>query len=202
MTGRKKFVNISKLSSDEICALLEAVDSDCEEDIDTVLNDSDTEFRAEDEDINWVSDDQQKNNESFSLKPEANIHDTPRPTCSNESVKTHSEWSWRKKETPVKRNACNLSSTVYLDVNKNSSPYEIFTKVLDWHALKALVADQTNLYAQQNGRQFVTNEEEINAFIGVNFIMAVNKLPCISDYWSTSSMTGNEAIKHAMTRDR
>lgn len=195
-TARKKYVNISKMSSDEICALLETVDSECEEDIDNVLNDSDTEFKAED---NLVSDDQPKD-DSFCLIPDANVHEMP--TCSNASIEKSFEWTWRKKETPVKRNTCNLSGTVLLDVNENSTPYDVYIKTLDWASLKTLIADQTNLYAQQNGREFVTNEEEINAFIGINFIMAINKLPCISDYWSTNAMTGNESIKQAMTRER
>ena len=47
---RKKYINISKSSSEEIYAMLDEVESDLEEDTDQLVNDSDTEFVA-DEDL-------------------------------------------------------------------------------------------------------------------------------------------------------
>ena len=49
--GRKKYVNIEKLCSGYIFALLDSTESDEEGDIENIMNDSDTEFVAEDE---WV----------------------------------------------------------------------------------------------------------------------------------------------------
>ena len=39
---RKKYINISKSSSEEIYAMLDEVENDLEEDIDQLVNDSDT----------------------------------------------------------------------------------------------------------------------------------------------------------------
>ena len=39
---RKKYINISKSSSEEIYAVLDKIESDLEEDIDQLVNDSDT----------------------------------------------------------------------------------------------------------------------------------------------------------------
>ena len=46
---RKKYVNIDKLSSGEIYALLDSIDSADEGEVDSLMNDSDTEFVLEDE---------------------------------------------------------------------------------------------------------------------------------------------------------
>ena len=43
---RKKYISISKSSSEEIYAMLDEVESDLDKDIDQLVNDSDTEFVA------------------------------------------------------------------------------------------------------------------------------------------------------------
>ena len=52
-----------------------------------------------------------------------------------------------------------------------------------------------NLYAQQNGKQIVTDKEEMKAFLGTNYVMGINKLPMIADYWRVDEYIGNEGIK-------
>ena len=49
--ARKKYVNIERLSSGDIFALLDSIESDDEGDIENIMNDSDTEFVAEDESV-------------------------------------------------------------------------------------------------------------------------------------------------------
>lgn len=50
-TNRKKrYYDVTQMSSGSIYALLDAVDSDNEEDIENLMNDSDTEFNADDTD--------------------------------------------------------------------------------------------------------------------------------------------------------
>jgi len=61
---------------------------------------------------------------------------------------------------------------------------------------------ESNLYAQQSGRNFLTNSEEIKAFIGINFFMALNPLPNISMYWDCNEFIGNLGIQNIMTRNR
>ena len=42
----------------------------------------------------------------------------------------------------------------------------------------------------------------MEAFLGINLIMGINKLPSLEDYWSTDKCTGNEKIQNIMTRAR
>ena len=49
--ARKKYVNIERLSSGDISALLDSNGSDDEKDIENIMNHSDTEFAAEDESL-------------------------------------------------------------------------------------------------------------------------------------------------------
>ena len=42
----------------------------------------------------------------------------------------------------------------------------------------------------------------MKAFIGVNYIMAVNKLPNISMYWNYEHFIGNTGIQNVFTRTR
>ena len=69
---RKKYVRIDRNTrSEEIFALLDEVNSDQEEDIDNLMNDSDTEFIVDENLDNDIDSD----DEPLSvLTPEANIH--------------------------------------------------------------------------------------------------------------------------------
>ena len=49
--ARKKYINIKRLSSGDIFALLDSIKSDDEGDIGNILNDSDTKFVAEDQSV-------------------------------------------------------------------------------------------------------------------------------------------------------
>ena len=49
--ARKKYVNIEWLSSGDNFAMLDSIESDDEGDIKNIMNDSDTEFVAEDESV-------------------------------------------------------------------------------------------------------------------------------------------------------
>ena len=42
----------------------------------------------------------------------------------------------------------------------------------------------------------------MKAFLGINFIMGINKLPSLEDCWSTDKCIKNEKIQNAMTRTR
>ena len=70
---RKKYINIGKSSCEEIYAMLDEFESDLEEDIDQLVNNSDTEFVA-DEDLPECPPQSSNNN---ILTSEANIHILP-----------------------------------------------------------------------------------------------------------------------------
>ena len=54
----------------------------------------------------------------------------------------------------------------------------------------------------KNGREFKISEEELCAFLGVNILMGINKLPTIKSYWSVDEGLGNPLIQKAMARGR
>ena len=64
------------------------------------------------------------------------------------------------------------------------------------------IVAQTNLYSSQNGRNFVTNDAEMKAFLGMNSIMSFNKLPLIEHCWSTDNYIGNQGLGDVMTKSR
>ena len=42
----------------------------------------------------------------------------------------------------------------------------------------------------------------MKAFLGINFIMGINKLPSLEDYWRTDKCIRNKKIQNVMTRTR
>ena len=67
--------------------------------------------------------------------------------------------------------------------------------------LLELIVEQSNLYAHQNGRNFTVTKEELKAFLGINFVMAINKLPTIAEYWRVDNLIGNDGIQNTMIRN-
>ena len=65
-----------------------------------------------------------------------------------------------------------------------------------------IIVTKTNRYATHKGCNFETTEDEMKAFLGINFIMDINKLPSLEDYLSTDKCIGNEKIQNVMTRAR
>ena len=53
-------------------------------------------------------------------------------------------------------------------------PLKYFTEI---NELLEIIVTETNRYATQKGRNFETTEGKMKAFLGVNFIMGINKLP-------------------------
>lgn len=58
------------------------------------------------------------------------------------------------------------------------------------------IVSETNIYVVQKGRIFLTNHDELKAFL------EINKLPSASNYWKVDHYIGNDGIKNAMTRQR
>ena len=65
-----------------------------------------------------------------------------------------------------------------------------------------MIVSPSSLFAQQNGRNFIANHEEIKAFIGVNYLMAINQLSHIIMYWNCDHFTGHVEIQNIFTRTR
>ena len=68
--------------------------------------------------------------------------------------------------------------------------------------LLELIFEQSNLYAHHNERKVTVTKEEVKEFIEINFIMAINKLPTIDEYWRVDNLIGNDDIQNKMIRNR
>ena len=69
----------------------------------------------------------------------------------------------------------------------------------DWPPRAARIDSWTiNLYAHQNGRNFTVTKDELKAFLGINFVMARNKLPRIAEYWRVDDVISNDSIQNTM----
>ena len=68
---------------------------------------------------------------------------------------------------------------VNIDV-EDPSPMQVFTKMVGLEGLLSLM--KTESRDEQNGRMFQTTLEELCAFLGINILMGIHKLPKMRDY--------------------
>ena len=97
---------------------------------------------------------------------------------------------------------CTLEAEVLVDLCHGSTPFDIFQTVTGMNELLEIVVTETNRYATQKGRNFETTEDEMRAFLGINFVTGISKLPSLEDYWSTDKCIRNEKIQNVMARTR
>ena len=57
-----------------------------------------------------------------------------------------------------------------------------------------MIGEESNLYADQNERNFTFTKEELKASLGINFFMEINKLPTIAEYWRVDNLIGDDGI--------
>lgn len=71
-----------------------------------------------------------------------------------------------------------------------------------------LITAETNCYADCKQREkkdslwFPTNVNEIRAYLAINIIMGIRKLPRITNYWNSDERFGDEYVSSIMTRTR
>ena len=178
MASNKKInVPITSMSSDEIYALLDTIESDDEEDIENLMNDLDTEFIDE----LLIENGGSKSNLSLStscLDIENHLSDPNTPTpieavvqisqlnsdsdddvplSSLQVPKADKEWKWRKqfKRAYVEKCVFAEDGIVNIDV-QDPSPMQVFRKTVGLEGLLSLLKTEFERYAEQNGRMFQT----------------------------------------------
>ena len=114
LTVQRYFHVDKNSSSEQIYALLDYLESANEDDIDNLINDSDTEFIAEEEITQAAS-----TQDSSLTTPEANLHAAPRE---NQSKKKKYLWKWTKKVKVTKKKECHLMPEIQPSLNVNSFP--------------------------------------------------------------------------------
>ncbi|CAG9574752.1 unnamed protein product [Danaus chrysippus] len=68
---------------------------------------------------------------------------------------------------------------------ENVTPLSLFHLFWTEH-LQDILCFQNNLYATQSGKPFTTTTEELDAFIALNLVVGIKKLPSHRDYWSSA----------------
>ena len=226
MTSNKKKINIpiSSLSSEEIYALLEDTDSNYEEEIDNLMNDSDTEpvgrttIENSESDISEVlireKDDSSGSNFILTTKPIDPVVKIAKPDSeseydgddvplSNLLPKKNVIWKWNKHFEKPALKKCNLAEEGIVSINfENSSSFQLYPETIGLEELLTLIEIESEKYAAQNGRVFQTTNDELAAFLGINILVGIKHLPAIKDYWSVEEGLGNRLIQKAMTRAR
>ena len=177
--NRKKYRIEEGIESDAVFALLDAVDSDLEDDIDDVLGDSDTEFIAE-EPIQVASD----NDVHDVLTAEANVHVVPEEEVDTQKNKLKAkllQFKKSRKKKSYQPPLCNLIMQCLLDFvgEEQVTPFEVFSKASNLEGLVALLVEESERYAHQNGRVFKTNPDVMKAFLGIINIISINRSLCI-----------------------
>ena len=136
-------------------------------------------------------------------RPDANLYVVPTDNQLKKKEKNKKEelWKWTKKLNLTKQEECHLVPEIQPNPNETVSPIEIFSLVTGLEELLELIVEQPNLYAHQNGKNFTVTKEELKAFLGINFVMAINKLPTIAEYWRVDNLIGNDGIQNTMIRN-
>ena len=119
--------------------------------------------------------------DTFLTTPKANLHVVSSDNHSKKKEKNKKEelWKWTKKVKVTKQEECHLVPEIQPNLNETVSPIEIVSLVTGLEELLKLLVEQSNLYADQNVRNFTVTKEELKAYLGINFVMAINKLPKI-----------------------
>ena len=177
--GRKRYIQTAENdSSEQIYVLLDDVEKADKNDIDNLMNDSDNDFIAQKEITQAAS-----TQDTSLTTSEANLHVAPSDNQSKKKEKNKKEelWKWTKKVKVSKQEECHLVPEIQLNLKETVSPIEIFSLVSGLEKLLQVIVKQSTVYAYQNGRNFTVNEEELEGFLEINFVMAINRLPTIAE---------------------
>ena len=109
-----------------------------------IVEDSESEVNGKENHVNW----NKENNKE-------------RKTVEKKAQRKRKIWS--KRPTPNEKQQPDLHADIIQSSPKHHTPTDVFSAVTNRYT-KPLIM-QSNLYAQQNGRVFQTNEKEIKAFL-------------------------------------
>ena len=124
---RRNILILTKSTSiEQIYASLDDAERADKDDIGNLLNDSDTEFIAEEE-IKQAATTQ----DTSLTTPEANLHVVPSDNQSKKKEKNKKQelWKWTKNLKVTKQEECHLIPEIQPNLNETVSPVEIFSLV-------------------------------------------------------------------------
>ena len=92
------------------------------------------------------------------------------------------EFHWSKRSTRNQKQLPDLEDEVTHLYTEHNLSFKVIQTNFD--ALLKIMVEESHLYDQQNDRELQTNKEEMNAFLGINHVMTINKLLNITSYWN------------------
>ena len=145
--NRKKYIHIDReTGSNEIFAMLDKIESETESDTESYLEDSDTEYIADEP----IPDNKEESHQH--LTPEATLHvegevlDIDEPTVKKLKKKV-GELKWKRTSKFVKSKNCTPEANVLIDIPENANQLLMFEGTTNLNKPVKYVYDQTNLYA-------------------------------------------------------
>ena len=201
---RRKYIRIdSDISNNEFFAMLYGIDSGGGSDVDSILNDSNTEF-VSDKPIRKAVDDTHD-----ILVPEANVHvvseltELQQEDCEVLRKKRKCrliygiKWSSRKSCHP--RSGYPEQAHAQHESGKNFKPVDAFMKVVNAQELIDHIVSETKIYTAQKGRNFLKNHDELKAFLEIHYLMGITKLPSVANHGKVDHYFGSDGIRNVMT---
>ena len=159
---KRSFHIDSDASTDQVFTLLDAVQSDNEDEIDKLVNDFDTECVAPEE-IELTENPGNVN----ALKLEVNIYVFDQKRTHTKQLETKlkeknkpeqsTPIAWKHNVSPHSREYCFLEGRIANQFQKSASTFDIYEQIINLNLLIEILVQQINLYWQQNWMNFVTN---------------------------------------------
>ena len=195
------------ITPQNVWAILDSVDSDFEDELADVMEDSDTEFVVEDNETedeqNFVMERNSENSNLTNEKPHAIVHDSKSSKETSPIVETVKPIHWTNSTKYIQtRKECEHNGKVRLEIHPLDSPLNVFDKLLHLENFLQHLKSEAEAYAAQNGRVFEVSLEELRAFIGLNYIMGYHKVPSLRSFWDSSPSLSVPFIANVMTRER
>lgn len=208
--GFGKKLDLEKISSSDLYAILDEIPSDVDSEIDDEgedENESRPEFNDNpnqnidienipiifEDDLTTVDNDEEWGSEDEQPLSEIRRREISKTTiwtsCTSNCLRDQKQFD--------EESGPNIPDTA-------ESPLEVFLQIFPKDLIEHLVF-QTNLYAfQKTGNSgFVhTNPKEMSTFLGLNLLMGIKKLPSYLDFWSSRRELRDEFISSSMSRDR
>ena len=103
-----------------------------------------------------------------------------------ENQRKTNRWNWiwlGKKHALYAKEIRSLKADIIHQFPEHHIFFDVFSAVTNLDGLVRLLVDESILYTWQKGKEFHTNEQEIAALLGINYIVFINKLPTIKSYW-------------------
>lgn len=187
-------VNLENLTSEGAFDLLEEIPSDGE----SIIGETDDEIE---DDVQVTNDVLYLDDSLDSLNRDKNNNETG--SDSDDNIPLIHFASWRKVDFyPVLQDCSIKTGLTDLVPNELNSPVDFFLLLFDNELLDYIV-EQTNLYAQQQGKKHPdTTRTELKLFLGMNLLMGIKPLPSYRDYWSSKPEMRDTFISSKMSLHR